>query len=728
VEGDKSDSSGLRNRSSTGEDFLEEERRGRLLEEIKVEPVIGDRYDVGEQIGVGGMGAVYKVTDRSLGRTLAIKILKPALMRDQSVGKRFEQEARAVKTLTHPSIVAVYDFGVSDAGAPYMVMDLIDGQGLDQLIDKRAYLDPKDVVDIFIQVADAVDHAHKKRIIHRDLKPSNIMLTERAGGAYGVKIVDFGIAKVLPEGDSTSHQFTQTGEVFGSPYYMSPEQCTGNKLDQRSDIYSLGCVLYEALSGSLPFDSNNPVQTILKHLNDNPGELTTEFPGLSIPEDLAYIVLRCLQKNPEDRYQTASDLKLDLETHKSGQPLKKKALKQRKYESSSGLSPLKRQPKVFVAAACLGVLALSIIVPLVVPSLLGTKEESPQMRWSRFDQLGQAAFDEGRLDEAEKQFDQSLRLAQSGSVAPKMVRLSMDELMDLKRAEGKETQAALLETRIKLLEKDELAASERIHEQIARLVQDKVASVDEIEDIANQANDQAVSLIESSYLAEADKILSETTALVSDRLGVNNRTIVRCYHNRGFLLQTEGDYKNAQDWFRKALSTSEKIPPRDNPDTAKALFQLAKTGMQAQNQDNKEMEQWLKESIAIFSKTLGPEHEKVALARCTLAELYSQNGQVDKSLKEIDAALATQNVNARNYPTCLLLKGTITRDERTLWDTLKLFEAQSQKNYSLMCVTICRIVLFHGNKNLDRAESLIRRGFALSRHLGTQNRDAQECT
>ncbi|MBS1999619.1 MAG: serine/threonine protein kinase [Cyanobacteria bacterium SZAS LIN-2] len=282
---------------------------------------LGKDYEVLALLGEGGMGYVYKVKDKRKNQVLAVKVVRPELAADPRALKRFEQEAEAAMGLIHPNLVPVYGQGITGDGAPYLVMEYQAGTPLDKLLKEEKLIEADRAVDIFMQICDALEHAHAKGIVHRDLKPSNIILTATNINADVVRIVDFGIAKVLaaPESRET-FELTNTGDLFGSPGYMSPEQCMGYQLDARSDIYSLGCVMYELLSGKPPFNCDNPVQTIVKHLSEAPERLKlTPAGGKSIPEALEDLVLRCLEKDPRNRYQSMEQLRKDLSSIQIGE-------------------------------------------------------------------------------------------------------------------------------------------------------------------------------------------------------------------------------------------------------------------------------------------------------------------------------------------------------------------------------------------------------------------------
>ncbi len=279
--------------------------------------MLGSNYEFIGTIGAGGMSVIYKARQLLLNKEVAIKMLHSHLLNEVSI-MRFQQEAKAASSLKHANVIAVHDFGISKLGQPYMVMDFIAGKNLAELIKERGSLPLPEAMDIFIAVASALEHAHQNNVLHRDLKPSNIMLREQPDG-FDVFLVDFGIAKIIAtENGGIAHQLTQTGEIMGSPLYMSPEQCMGKKLDQRSDIYSFGCILYEAVAGLPPHQGDTMLDTIFTHLNEPAKPLHEVRPDINFPEAFEDLCMRLLATQPEDRIQTISEVKARLEAIQAG--------------------------------------------------------------------------------------------------------------------------------------------------------------------------------------------------------------------------------------------------------------------------------------------------------------------------------------------------------------------------------------------------------------------------
>ncbi|HEY9717895.1 MAG TPA: protein kinase [Trichormus sp.] len=268
--------------------------------------VLGNKYELLEVIGKGGMGLVYRARHNMMNRIVAIKVLNKAHITDTASLKRFQIEAQAASALSMAHILTVFDFGVAIDGQPYMVMDLLQGPSLDKVLETEGRLSTERAVRICIQVCEALAHAHAKGIIHRDIKPSNIILVQNEEQPDFVKIVDFGIAKLLNPTDPDLAGLTRTGEVFGSPLYMSPEQWHAQKLDARTDIYSLGAVMYRALCGRFMFDKCDVVQLMYKHISQVPQPFANF--GVAVPESVEAIVFKALEKLPDNRFQSMSQM------------------------------------------------------------------------------------------------------------------------------------------------------------------------------------------------------------------------------------------------------------------------------------------------------------------------------------------------------------------------------------------------------------------------------------
>jgi len=266
------------------------------------------RYRILRKLGSGGMANVYLAEDEDLGRRVAIKILSERYANDESFNERFRREAKSAASLSHPNIVSIYDRGEAD-GIPYIAMEVIEGRSLKELILTRGPLPLATAIDYAHQILDALRFAHRNGIIHRDIKPHNILL----GAENRAKVTDFGIAR------AGASQMTEVGSIMGTAQYLSPEQARGAPVTAASDLYSVGIVLYEMLTGQVPFSGDSAIEIAMKHLNETPRPPSSHRPELT-PE-LDQVVLRALAKNPEDRYQASEEFSADLDRVEAGIPI-----------------------------------------------------------------------------------------------------------------------------------------------------------------------------------------------------------------------------------------------------------------------------------------------------------------------------------------------------------------------------------------------------------------------
>ncbi len=270
--------------------------------------LLDGQFQILQKIGSGGMGSVYKASQSAMNRMVAVKILHPKLANRKDLVSRFRREARAMSHLTHPNTVKVYLYGELDDGSLYIVMEYLEGKNLNQMVRKEGPLPIERAVPVLIQVCGALQEAHLQGIVHRDLKPENIFLSTNGGLKDFPKVLDFGLAKVTErELRPGSIMLTQEGMVFGTPEFMSPEQAQGKTLDARSDIYSLAVILYEVLTGKLPFEARTPMEYIQFHVTKPPIPIDQRVAGKTFPHGLGDVLAKALEKKPESRYESASD-------------------------------------------------------------------------------------------------------------------------------------------------------------------------------------------------------------------------------------------------------------------------------------------------------------------------------------------------------------------------------------------------------------------------------------
>ncbi|ORV72628.1 Stk1 family PASTA domain-containing Ser/Thr kinase [Mycobacterium gastri] len=275
---------------------------------------LSDRYELGDILGFGGMSEVHLARDLRLHRDVAVKVLRADLARDPSFYLRFRREAQNAAALNHPAIVAVYDTGEAETSAgplPYIVMEYVDGVTLRDIVHTEGPMPPKQAIEVIADACQALNFSHQNGIVHRDVKPANIMISS----TNAVKVMDFGIARAIAD---SGNSVTQTAAVIGTAQYLSPEQARGDAVDARSDVYSLGCVLYEILTGEPPFTGDSPVAVAYQHVREDPIPPSERHEGISA--DLDAVVLKALAKNPENRYQTAAEMRADLVRVHNGEP------------------------------------------------------------------------------------------------------------------------------------------------------------------------------------------------------------------------------------------------------------------------------------------------------------------------------------------------------------------------------------------------------------------------
>jgi beta-lactam-binding protein with PASTA domain/predicted Ser/Thr protein kinase len=275
--------------------------------------VLGERYEIGGVLGRGGMAEVHRGRDLRLGREVAVKVLRSDLARDPSFQVRFRREAQAAASLNHPAIVAVYDTGedrTTTGATPYIVMEYVEGETLRDVIRREGHLSAERAMSLAADICGALDFSHRNGIVHRDVKPGNVMITPQGT----VKVMDFGIARAVSDSAAT---MTSTASVIGTAQYLSPEQARGESVDARSDVYSMGCLLYELVTGAPPFRGDSPVAVAYQHVREDPRLPSSINRG--VPPELDAILLKAMSKNPANRYQSAADMRNDLLRALAGQ-------------------------------------------------------------------------------------------------------------------------------------------------------------------------------------------------------------------------------------------------------------------------------------------------------------------------------------------------------------------------------------------------------------------------
>lgn len=391
--------------------------------------VISGHYEILSVIGQGAMGTVYKTRHLLVDKIRAVKILR--VVSDSQILRRFQQEAKASLTLDHPNIVRVYEFGIeSQLQQPYLVMEYVEGEALSTILANGEKLSQEHACAVIKQVCEGLAHSHSHGIVHRDVKPANIILTKDGDGAELAKLVDFGIAKfTTPE---NGQNLTQTGEVFGTPLYMSPEQCLGRKVDARSDIYSLGCVLYECLVGQPPFKGESSLETIMMHVN--PPEL--DFSAASAHKYVKNIILKALNTSVDERYQSAQELGQDLLRVLRGEPIRLPRSK----PLTSLRFPRHRQPIVVTAVASI-LFVIAVIFGTIFVQLnerMLAKQSPADSAWN-LHVLAERQIRDGQLTQAKRNEELALVLleqAKPDEVQKTRTNICLRSLAALEESQG----------------------------------------------------------------------------------------------------------------------------------------------------------------------------------------------------------------------------------------------------------------------------------------------------
>ena len=295
------------------------DHRRRLFEQMVGSPVGGDRFVITKLLGFGGMGAVYEAIQTNMNRKVALKLIPT---HDPTTVARFEREALTISSLRHPNTITVFDYGQSDGGFLFLSMELLDGRTLSDVIEEDGPLEPERAVHIASQICRSLNEAHHSGIVHRDIKPDNIILIQVDSDPDVVKVLDFGIAKAVMGEDDV--QLTGDGRIIGTPRYMSPEQILAEPLDHRSDIYSLGCILFEMLCGAPPFRQSSTTALMISHTQDNPPPFAQRLEAahmFHMPSYLEHVVRRALAKAPNDRHQTTNEFRVELERALASAPV-----------------------------------------------------------------------------------------------------------------------------------------------------------------------------------------------------------------------------------------------------------------------------------------------------------------------------------------------------------------------------------------------------------------------
>jgi serine/threonine protein kinase len=613
-------------------------------EDPLVGKVLDGRWKILQFLGEGSMSSVYQAEHLQTGELVVLKMLHQHVAANSSNVRRFDSAAREVMALRHPRIAKFLDIHLDPNGEVFLVLECLPGESLEDILAKSGHLPSHRTIEIFSQVCEGLEYAHEDNVLHRDLKPSNIILVDSGKIKDDVKLADFGVAKLLAEESEdlkTSGYITRTKEVFGSPMYMSPEQCMGKKLDGRSDIYSLGCVMYETLTGKPPFVGKNVLETAYKHMNEAPKPIAPDITQDKVLMRLETVIFKALAKDPNERYQSISQLKSDLAILSSASEIEwaantfalKKAPKVKKKKQKQQLETGGSKPWISFEVAVIGSVSLVIMVVIGFWSISFLNTESSDgppfnndLLWVVKDRTKiaeQADFaqqEDGartELSRAEretgtdsKEYAKALGAlanvyVNSGhwsDAAPLLGHLAdaLKKLKDTSRigeCYGQLGYVYFMQNQLQEAEKfSQLGVKEMEEKGAARKFLELPLQV--LGDIYSQNNN----------LAKADEVYTKLFSVVEPNKTVDTLGYIKAAVKLGDVYRRENKMQQAEDLYRQGIDAYKQVIHTETQFFAKALYGmgliLAKEGK------SKEAEQDFRESLnvakSVFNGTVGP--------------------------------------------------------------------------------------------------------------------------
>ncbi|HEY9870795.1 MAG TPA: serine/threonine-protein kinase, partial [Candidatus Obscuribacterales bacterium] len=624
--------------------------------------VLADHYKIISLIGTGGMSAVYKARHQLIDRVVAIKVLHSHLVSQATTLKRFQQEANAVSHLSHPHIIAIHDFGISAQAQPYLIMDYLEGTSLSDVLEKEISLPLDRALPIFLQICDALDHAHKHGVVHRDMKPSNVMLLTNGPHPDFVKIVDFGIAKLMPTADTEGQHLTKTGEVFGSPLYMSPEQCMGQPLDARSDVYSMGCVMYETLVGRPPFHGNNVLETMYMRLSEPPKPFSALRPDLKIPAAIESVVMTAMASEPAERFQSMHELKQQLELARLGYD-RRRALQLIIPRATGSVKRLlrktqSRRAKIIVALSALLIVVSGALVWKMMSGTPSTAAEKQalqnELTWMQYEREGQTLLDQGNYAEAEKKLRAAVELAEQFGETDSRLSTSLEMLANLYREQNRDGEADEIGERIARIAEQhpehEVRREASNLNQLVDLTLTLVPKVLHKEDwasykkLTHKLSHLANLCIEQKEYARAEELLKKELEIESKTRGERTAEVALTLTNLASLYHiNQGKYDKAEPLYKKALEIRIQVFGLENSMVASSLINLARL---YQDQDRyRQAEENYRKALAIYWKSSGENSPDAASALAGLGGLYRREGRYGEAEPLYKKALEINETN-----------------------------------------------------------------------------------
>jgi|GEM_PF-1645060 len=546
--------------------------------------VIADRYRITSCIGKGGMGAVYKAEHQTLQKPVAIKVLQQSLATNESAKQRFFIEAKAASQLNHPHLACVHDYGVCPDGSPYLVMDYVAGQSLSQILKSEDKLAPDRALKLFIQICEGLSAAHKNGVIHRDLKPSNIVI-EGTPDNESVKIIDFGIAKITAGSETPQVDVTRTGEIVGTPMYMSPEQLLGHKVDGRTDMYSLGCIMYETLSGKPPFMGESAMEMAMKHIHDAAPTIEAS-PGTT---HIASAIARCLQKDPTDRYESMDEVTNSLKgiAYGARRPV---SLRQKHFRRGT-----------LIATAAILVVLFGVVMVANFTKTPGLDE------WDMYMTAGEKAFHQGHFTEAESMFVEADKKA---SIFPPNDR--------------RRYVALHRKSDVKLYNLNKAGETEPAFKQLVNVFEHKISDP---EMLAEVSADLAQVYWDQRKYTEGEVLFHKAIA-ISDHNN-DKAEYARHLQNYGNKLMESERYAEAEPFLKKSLWVRQNAFGKESIEAAYSLEVIGH--LYFLENDTQSAKKYLSEALQIRKEKLGDLNPFVAHTADLLADVYANANDYKKA-------------------------------------------------------------------------------------------------
>lgn len=614
--------------------------------------VIGDHYEVTEVLGQGGWSVVYKAHHQTIrNRHVAIKVLHQHLVRDPDKVLRFQREAEAAMSLTHPCVAAVYDYGVLPGGQPFIVMEYLEGIALSDILRDEGALSVERTLHIAEQVCTGLAVAHERNIIHRDVKPSNIFITRDGQGVESVKLLDFGLAKLLAP-DEGQGNLTETGETMGTPDYMSPEQCMGMTLDARTDVYTMGYVLYEMLTGRQAVVGKNTFESMNLHIYEMPPPFAQVNPEVKIPDAIESVVFHALAKEPEERYQSALELRDALleagKKQDTRNPFSKWLASSRR--KSLATRNKHSQRNAVAATVLIGCVAVAAAVGLTLhfrgESSSSADHAQDQLEsWRALNTRGINAFNERDYVMARKSFEQAEPFADQLGDGSEQQRLTLKYLKDTYTRLGETALAAKVQKKMDKLDRDyylsefgrreenDLKIRELFRQLFTHPTDKKIAS-----QLSKTLNDQCALAAADARLDEAEDLVQQALEVTTRVLGKQDPLYARCLTNMAVIAFDRGKKQDAEKYYKQALELREKVQPPGDPMIARAARNLAeyyrRTG------DNDKALPLLLRSAEMYAKNPGKISNYYVYVANNLGITYIARGEFDRAEQWLNTALA----------------------------------------------------------------------------------------